>query len=170
MKLKLPADYSQLEYLGRGPWENYCDRNSSTYVGRYTSTVAQQYVPYVRPQDNGHKTDVRWLALSRKDGIGLLVVAGKTVEFTTLNFPIEDFDAGQDKNLYLRHINDLHQQTLVELHLDLQVMGLGGDNSWEAMPHKEYLIQPNLAGYKYSFTFIPFASPKTIDEMGRLKF
>jgi beta-galactosidase len=170
MKMQLPVQFDQLEYLGRGPWENYCDRNRSTFKGRYKGTVNQQYVPYIRPQDNGHRTDVRWLALSKKDGPGLLVVADDAIGFTALHMPIEDFDAGIDKNINLRHTTDIRPRELVELHLDYKVMGLGSDDSWGAMPHKEYLIQPDKSGYKYTFTFVPFSSLHTIDKMCNYKY
>jgi len=158
MKMQMPVQYTNLEYLGRGPWENYSDRNSSTFVGLYKSTVAEQYVPYIRPQENGHRTDVRWMALSTKAGNGLAIIADSLIEFNTLNNPVEDFDAGPDKNKNLRHTNDIKPKDLIEVHIDFKMMGVGGDDSWGARPHEEYLIKLKQEGIKYGFTMVPFTS------------
>ena len=163
MKMQIPVEFTQLEYYGRGPWENYCDRNSSTFVGLYKSTVAEQYIPYIRPQENGHRTDVRWMALTRNDNSGLLVVADSLIEFNVLNNPLEDFDAGPDKDQNLHHSNDIRSKNLVELHIDYRQMGVGGDDSWGAWPHEQYLIRPRKQGYKYGFFFMPFASLKELE-------
>jgi beta-galactosidase len=170
MKMQLPPDLSQVEYLGRGPWENYSDRNSAAFVGRYKSSVSDLYVPYVRPQENGHRTDVRWLALSRNNGSGLLVVADSLMEFNALNNPIEDFDAGPNKDKNLRHINDIKPQPLVELHIDYRMSGVSGDDSWGAMPHEPYLVRPSAEGHKYSFTLVPFNSKKELEEKANIKY
>ncbi|MEO8253904.1 MAG: glycoside hydrolase family 2 TIM barrel-domain containing protein [Flavobacterium sp.] len=158
MKMQLPVQFTNLEYFGRGPWENYSDRKTSTFVGHYKSTVSDQYVPYIRPQENGHRTDVRWMALSQKDGSGLAVVADSLIEFNVLNNPVEDFDAGADKNKNLRHVNDIKPKDLVELHIDYRMIGVGGDDSWGAMPHSPYLIKATKEAVKYGFTLMPFAS------------
>jgi beta-galactosidase len=163
MKMRMPAEFTQLEYFGRGPWENYCDRNSSAFVGLYKSTVADQYVPYIRPQENGHRTGVRWMVLIRNDGSGLLVVADSLIEFNVLNNPLEDFDAGPDKNQNLCHNNDIKPKKLVELHIDYCQIGVGGDDSWGAWPHEQYLIRPRTQGYKYGFFLIPFSSSKEFE-------
>lgn len=160
MKMQLPSALSQVEYFGRGPWENYSDRNASTFVGRYKTSVADMYVPYIRPQENGHRTDVRWLALSRKDGSGLMVVADSLIEFNASNNPVEDFDAGPNKDRNLLHTNDIKPRDMVELHIDYRMMGVAGDDSWGAMPHEPYLVRPSSEGHRYSFTLIPFASAK----------
>lgn len=158
MKMQMPHQFTNLEYFGRGPWENYSDRNSSTFVGHYKSTVAEQYVPYIRPQENGHRTDVRWLALSTKAGSGLAITADSLIEFNVLNNPVEDFDAGPDKNKNLRHTNDIKPKDLVEVHIDFQMIGVGGDDSWGARPHEQYLIKASKEAVKYGFTITPFTS------------
>jgi beta-galactosidase len=170
MKMQLPSELLQVEYFGRGPWENYSDRNSSTFVGRYKTTVADMYVPYIRPQENGHRTDVRWLALSRKDGSGLLVVADSLIEFNALNNPIEEFDAGPNKDRNLRHLNDIKPQNLVELHIDYRMIGVSGDDSWGALPHEPYLLRPSAEGHKYSFTLVPFTSAKELEEKAQINY
>ena len=165
MKMHLPAEFTDLEFLGRGPWENYCDRNSSTFVGHYKSTISDQYVPNIRPQENGHKTDVRWMALTRKDGSGLLIVADSLIEFNALNNTVEDFDAGLVKDKNLRHHNEIKPRELVELHVDYRMIGVSGDDSWGARPHDPYQVKPSKEGHKYSFTFIPVKSTSEINEM-----
>lgn len=158
MKMQMPVQFTSLEYFGRGPWENYSDRNSSSFVGHYKSTVAEQYVPYIRPQENGHHTDVRWMALSNSGGSGLAIVADGLIEFNALNTPIEDFDAGIDKDKNLRHANDIKPKDLVEVHIDFHMIGVGGDDSWGARPHDEYLIKSRKESFKYGFTMVPFSS------------
>jgi beta-galactosidase len=164
IKLQLPFSFELLEYYGRGPMENYCDRKSCAFVGRFVQTIKEQYTAYVRPQDNGHKTDARWLAVYSKKGNGLLIVADSLIEFTALNNTMEDFDAGLDKNVNLKHINDINPQNLVELHIDYKEMGVGGDDSWGSTPHKPYMIYPSKTGYQYSFMLIPFTTNKDIDK------
>lgn len=170
MKMQLPSELSQLEYLGRGPWENYSDRNSSTFVGHYKTTVADLYVPYIRPQENGHRTDVRWLALKRNNGSGLLVVADNVIEFNALHNSIEDFDAGPNKDKNLRHANNIKPRDLVELHIDYRMIGVSGDDSWGAWPHEPYLIRPSAEGHNYSFTLVPFKTAKEMEQKVNIQY
>ncbi len=162
MKMRFPAEFKRLEYFGRGPWENYCDRNASAFVGRYRSSVAEQAVPYIRPQENGHHTDVRWLTLTRPDGRGIGVKADSLIEFNALHNPVEDFDAGPDKDKNLRHSNDIRPGPMVELHVDYRQMGVGGDDSWGARPHEPYMIQPSKKGVRYGFTLIPLTKGRPV--------
>jgi beta-galactosidase len=170
MKMHLPKAYSQVEYLGRGPWENYSDRNSSTFVGHYKTTVDELYVPYIRPQENGHRTDVRWLSLAKADGSGLLVVADQLIEFNALHNTVDDFDAGPNKDKNLKHSNDIKPRDLVELHIDYRMIGVGGDDSWGAWPHEPYLVRPTAEGLNYSFTLVPFAALKEIDAKANVRY
>lgn len=135
--LRLPQSFDRIEYYGRGPHENYCDRNTSALVGRYTSTVREQYVPYVSPQENGNKTDVRWAALRNQDGAGLLVVGEPLFGMSALPFTIEDLT--QDKRGSM-HTIDLKERDFVTLNLDLKQRGVGGDDSWWSTPHSQYCI------------------------------
>lgn len=171
MKMHLPSDLTHVEYFGRGPWENYSDRHSSTYIDHFKSTVADLYVPYIRPQENGHHTDVRWLSLTRKDGSGLLIVADSLIEFNALHNTVEDFDAGSNKDSNLRHANDIKPQDLVELHIDYRMMGVGGDDSWGARPHDPYMIDfNNQKSIKYGFTLIPIRSLKESAKMSKYDY
>jgi beta-galactosidase len=169
IKMQLPFSIKNIDYFGRGPLENYWDRKACAFVGRYKQTVKEQYTPYIRPQDNGHKTDARWVALSTDKGTGLLVVADSLIEFTALNNLVEDFDAGPDKNLNFKHTIDIKPRELVELHIDFKEMGLGGDNSWGAKPHNEYNLFPSVAGYRFGFTLVPFQAIENVDELVSLK-
>lgn len=153
MKLQLPREMDNLTYCGRGPWENYCDRNSAAFVGKYTSKVSDQYFAYGRPQENGHKTDVRRLKLNNHTGMGIKVVAHKEpIEFNALHYSIEDLDEGKEK--VLRTPADITEGDFVELHIDHKMMGVGGDNSWGRKPHEPYMLYANKA-YSYSFSIIP---------------
>jgi beta-galactosidase len=150
LTLKLPKAFDNLKYYGRGPWENYIDRNTSAFVGLYGSKVADQYFAYSRPQENGHKTGVRWFSLKNQSGLGLRFEANNEVlEFNVLHNSTSDFDPGEEK--LLRKTTDIVEKDFVELHLDHKMMGVGGDNSWGDKPHDPYLYY---ADKKYTFSFI----------------
>jgi beta-galactosidase len=154
MHMTLPVGLDNVEWLGRGPHENYQDRNSGAPIGVYRSTVGEQYFPYIRPQENGYKTDVRWVALTNDNGIGLLAAGIPTFSFSALHFLSEDFDPGPEKRQ--RHTIDLIERDLVELRLDYGQMGVGGDTSWGARPHPQYSLPPQ--EYVYSILLKPFSS------------
>ncbi len=155
MKALLPAEFENVEYFGRGPIENYTDRKYSTHFGLYKSKVNDLYVPYIRPQENGHRTDVSCLKLLNSDGVGLKFESENLFEFNALHNIVNDFDAGIDKNKNLRHTIDIVKKDFIQLHIDYKMMGLGSDDSWGAMPHNEYLIFPSKKSYEYSFRIIP---------------
>ena len=145
------GEFGNLSYLGRGPHENYIDRNTSALVGLYQSKAIEQYYPYDRPQENGYKTDVRWVSLKNNKGIGLKANGSSLISTSALPFAREDFDPGERKAQ--RHINDVSPQYFVEWHIDLMQMGVGGDNSWGARTHDEYLIFPGI--YHFNFSLVP---------------
>ncbi len=148
MSMVLPGSYNRFTYYGRGPWENYSDRNYSSHLGIYSSMVADQYVPYIRPQENGNKTDVRWFTLTNGKGKGIKIEGLQPLSVTALQNPSEDFDPGPSKKQ--RHHIDIHPSEEVYLSVDLMQRGLGGDNSWGMLPHDQY----RLRGKKYSYGFI----------------
>ncbi|WP_111307886.1 glycoside hydrolase family 2 TIM barrel-domain containing protein [Confluentibacter sediminis] len=153
MVFRMPKEFNNLEYYGRGPWENYIDRNTASFVGIYESKVANQYVAYGRPQENGHKTDTRWLNLTNQIGLGFEIVAqGAPLEFNALNYSTEDLDEGKTKRL--RTPADIKERDFVEVHIDHKMMGLGGDDSWGAKPHAPYMYYAD-KDYQYSFSIIP---------------
>lgn len=100
VRFRLPADMNQVQYLGRGPEENYLDRNKGTIVGLYKSTAEDLYYPYVRPQENGHHTDTRWVALNQGNGKGLLIEADNTIGFNALRNSVEEFDSENSNEPY----------------------------------------------------------------------
>lgn len=146
MTFSLPGDYNQLEWFGRGPHENYSDRKASAIVGLYNSTVAEQYVPYIAPEENGYKTDTRWLALRNGEGAGLLVKGVPQLCFSALHFTNEDLTREQRDGM---HTIDLSQRNEVFLNVDLAQMGVGGDDSWGARTLAKYSIP--FRDYGYSF-------------------
>lgn len=149
--MSLPKAYRNFSYYGRGPWENYSDRKHSAFMGLYSSTVEEQYFPYIRPQENGNKTDVRWLTLCNNSGVGLKVVGAQPLSVSALPFAPEDIDPGKSKNQ--RHTVDVKFADEVYLALDLAQRGLGGDNSWGSYPHEQYLLKDK--SYVYSFEISP---------------
>lgn len=147
MLFTIKEDYDNFEYYGRGPWENYEDRNTSSLKGIYQSKVADQYVPYTRPQENGYKTDVRWMRLTNSMGSGLQIEGLQPLGVSALNNYPEDFDAGLTKKS--RHTNDITPRKEVIVCVDLKQRGVGGDNSWGQLPHEQYLLK----GKEYSYGF-----------------
>ncbi len=148
MRMTLPAEYSNLGYYGRGPWENYIDRNTAAFVGLYHDEVANQFTwNYIRPQENGYKTDVRWLTLTNAQGKGLKIEGQQPIGFSALNIPTEDLDPGLTKKQ--QHPTDIAPHKAVFLHIDLQQRGVAGDNSWGALPHQPY----RLLNKKYTYTY-----------------
>ena len=154
MQLELPRAFDTVTWLGRGPHESYADRKASAAVGMYSGTVDEQFHPYVRPQETGYKTDVRWIALTRADGVGLLAVGRPLVGAAASRFLHDDFEYGPEKGQ--RHPTDMAPRDLVVLNVDLGQMGLGGDDSWGAKPHDEYMLFAK--PYVYSFRLRPFAA------------
>ncbi|MCX2678481.1 DUF4981 domain-containing protein [Galbibacter sp. EGI 63066] len=149
MRMELAKAFDNIEYYGRGPWENYSDRKSSAFLGQYKDKVANQFTwEYIRPQESGYKTDVRWLQLTNEDGKGLLITGEQPLCFSALNVSTESIDPGLTKAQ--RHTTDVHPEDKVYLHVDYKQRGLGGDNSWGALPHEAYrLLAP---AYQYTYT------------------
>ena len=153
MRLVLPGEFENLEYYGRGPWENYSDRNASAFVGTYEDKVGNQFTwTYIRPQESGYKTDVRWLILTNDAGEGLRIEGEQPLGFSALNVSTEDLDPGKSKSQ--RHPTDLTVEDKVFLHLDLKQRGLGGLNSWGEYPLQKYRLQDNTYSYSYILSLI----------------
>lgn len=148
MRMQLPVDFNNLSYYGRGPEENYSDRNTATFVGLYEQQVDEQLMPYIRPQEYGYHTDTRWLKLQNEQGLGVHIDGFGPVCFSALNVQTEELDSGEQKAQ--RHPTDINYDDFVTLHVDYGQRGLGGDNSWGAYPHKPYRLE-NENGYIYSY-------------------
>lgn len=149
MIMSLNKEFDNFAYYGRGPWENYADRNTASFIGLYSSKVSDQYVPYTRPQENGYKTDLRWLTLTNDEGKGICIEGLQPICASALNNWPEDFDPGLTKKY--RHTNDITpNRDEVVLSVDLTQRGVGGDNSWGALPHEPYLLKAK----EYSYGFV----------------
>ena len=175
MQIQLPVEFSNLKWLGRGPHENYSDRWTSADVGLYESTVSDQYVPYIRPQENGYKTDTRWLTLTDDTGSGLLVCGEPVFCFAALHNIHDDFESPGKISEYRKdaktantHTINVKPRDLVNLNIDLGQMGVGGDNSWGAMTHSRYRLLENR--YEYSFRIHPVVKDDDIVKLAREKF
>lgn len=160
MQITMPDRFTDLAWYGRGPHENYADRKTSAFVGLYESTVAEQYVPYVRPQENGYKTDARWLTVTDNNGIGLRFEGSPVFSFAAMNYLHDDFESPgnlstyrPDAKLVNTHIDDVRPHDLVCVNIDYGQMGVGGDNSWGARTHEKYCLRDTR--YDYSFRMVP---------------
>jgi len=142
MQMAIPGEFSTMSWFGRGPNESYWDRKTGSAVGLYSGPVTEQFHPYVRPQETGNKTDVRWLALTNKEGVGLLAVGMPLLSASAWPFTMEDLEKA-------RHINELPLRKTITVNLDYKQMGVGGDNSWGARTHPEYTLPPGAYSYRY---------------------
>lgn len=140
LKLQMPASFSKLEYYGRGPEENYIDRHSSTFIGKYESDVKNEYYPYVRPQESGNHTDIRYFSIfNPSTGKGITFEGYAPMECSAIPYPIEDLDAGDEKeHAWGQHSGDLVDRGLVELHIQQRQYGLGCIDSWMSKPMEKY--------------------------------
>ena len=180
VRFRLPSDMNQVEYFGRGPGENYIDRNASSFVDLYHTTADQMYTNnYVRPQENGHRTDTRWVELSRKGGKGLLIRADSTIGFNALRNSVEDFDSEEAINRprqwtnftpeeianhdeakakyvirRMTHVNDITPRNFVEVCIDMKQQGVAGYDSWGDRPLPEHTLPANKE-YHWGFTLMP---------------
>lgn len=154
LRLAIQKEMDHVEYYGKGPFENYSDRNTAAHVGLYKAKVEDFYVPYIRPQENGYRTDVRWVSFQKKEGQGIRFIANNSISFSAHKNPLEDFDPGNTKGQ--RHTIDITPKNNVWLHIDYKQTGVGGDNSWDkrALAHKAYQIDPK--NCSFSFTIKPF--------------
>jgi beta-galactosidase len=147
LNIKLDKNLQNVEWYGRGSQENYCDRKTSAFIGKYRSTVDDLYFPYIRPQENGYRTDVRWLSLFDENGSGLHFAGNPLFCFSALNYTRTELDRYEWSKQ--RHPHELKQAEFVDLHIDLAQMGVGGDDSWGAQTHPQY----TLPARKYEFEF-----------------
>ena len=148
MRLAIPKEYKNVSYFGRGPHENYIDRNTSSFVGSYKTTVAEMYHAYIRPQENGYRTDVRTVSFTNNKGKGITFKGEPLICFSAHFNPVEDFESGTEKKEQ-RNANDIVPKDAVYLNIDYKQMGVYGDNSWGARAYPSYTIYP--ANMHYSF-------------------
>ncbi|QRX62653.1 DUF4981 domain-containing protein [Dysgonomonadaceae bacterium zrk40] len=193
MRFRLPVTMEKVSWFGRGPGENYIDRASGSKVGLYSSNAGDLYFPYVRPQENGHRSDTRWVALSNGKK-GLMVLADNTIGFNALHNSVEDFDSeeathrpyqwnnfnreeiegrndadARNRKPRQTHINDITPRDYVEVCVDMKQQGVAGYNSWGARPLPEYTLPANRE-YQWGFTLIPLNDIRETGEKALLAY
>lgn len=178
VRWRMPSEFANVRFYGRGPWENYCDRKDGAMFGIYSCDVDDMYTPYVRPQENGHRVDVRWLEIKNEKGRGLVVFAmDKEFEFNALHNSVEDFDTeesdapyqwnnfvendphdiGRARNVMKKqtHVCDISPRDFTEICIDSRMTGVGGDNSWGAETYEKYKVLTS-EPQRLKFKIIPF--------------
>ena len=150
VQLQMPKQYDRVEYYGRGPIENYSDRNSSEFIGVYANRVADEYFEYVRPQESGNHTDVRWFRVLNADGSGLEFYSNAPMEASAMPYTMDQLDDGMHKDkAWGHHSGDLIAAGKTQVFIQQHQFGLGCVNSWGAWPLEQYRLS-----YKdYDFTF-----------------
>ena len=151
MQMQMPENFNEVEYYGRGPVENYADRNHSTLIGKYRQTVAEQFYPYIRPQETGTKTDLRWWRVLNISGNGLQFVGDAPFSASALNYSIESLDDGVQKDQC--HSPEVAKAPFTNLCIDKVQMGLGCVNSWGTLPLEKYRVP--YQDYEFSFILTP---------------
>ena len=168
MNVELLRELDKVTWFGRGPFENYSDRKQAAHVGRYENRVAEHYVPYMRPQENGYKTDTRWLSLDNGSDIGVLVIADDQIGFSVHHNRMADFvppvkiaitsedgPGARDNDARVNvHVSDVVARDIVSLNIDYGQMGVGGDDSWGKHTLSKYSLTE--LEYSYGFTIIPY--------------
>jgi beta-galactosidase len=176
MNLVMPRNFDQMSWLGRGPQESYWDRKTSAFVGLYRGSVADQYWAYLRPQENGNKTDVRWMTITDNAGNGLLFSGMPLIEVSAHHNIMEDFESSErtdgrqrpGEKVENRHTTDVKARDLTSVNIDFKQMGVGGDNSWGARTHDEYRLTEK--EYSYSFRMKGITGNDKPAELAKTKF
>jgi beta-galactosidase len=147
LQLGMPREYSQVRWYGRGPQETYWDRQTGAEIAIHQSTVDEWVFPYVRPQDTGNRTEVRWLTLTDAQGFGLRIRGVQPLSASAWPYTIADVEAAT-------HAYELPRREFNTVFLDWRLHGVGGDNSWGARTHPEYTL-PGDQPYELRFTLSP---------------
>ena len=194
VRFRLPVTMNTVQYFGRGPGDNYGDRKAGSPVGLYQTKADDMYFPYVRPQENGHRTETRWLSLTEGKGKGLLIVADSLIEFNALRNAIEDFDDEEyvdlprqwnnfspemirnrddarvvNKMRRQTHINNITLRDYVEVCVDMMQQGVAGYNSWGARPEAPNVLPAN-RDYRWSFTIAPIRNASEATAKSRFMY
>ena len=152
VQLQMPKSFENLEYYGRGPFENYADRNNASFLGWWRQTVTEQYYPYIRPQETGTKTDIRWLRLTDAMGRGIEVMAEEPFSASALHYTVDALDDGDFKRN--RHGDLLREEDLTNLLLDYRQAGVGCVDSWGSLPLPEHRMP--FGEYSFHFMIKPY--------------
>lgn len=148
MELQMPKEFDRVEFYGKGPNENYADRNNSDRLGIFTQLVKDQYYPYVRPQESGNKTQVRYWKVLTKDNKGLEFFSNEPMECSSLNYLTSDLYRGPVKNQ--EHSGDLVPRDFTSVHISQRQMGLGCIDTWGSLPIEKYMLPYQ----DYAFKFV----------------
>lgn len=151
MNLRLREQYGLIEYFGRGPFENYIDRKTAAQVGVYKTTPVEMFTPYIRPQENGYRTEVRWVAFADGKSTGLAFYGAPLISFSALPYTINDLDNIPGA---FEHTCELTSRNFIDVNIDLLQMGVGGDDSWGARTHQQYTI--SATNHSWNFYMVPF--------------
>lgn len=151
MRMAMPESFENIRYYGRGPGENYADRHDASFLAVYEQSVSDQHFPYIRPQETGTKTDIRWWEVSDRSGNGLLIVADEPFSASALHYTMESIDEFEGKKQL--HWQEVEKSSLTNLMIDKAQMGLGCVNSWGALPLQEYMLP--YGDYEFTYRLIP---------------
>jgi len=151
MNMRLNGSLNQVDWLGRGPFENYIDRKAASFIGLYHTTTDEMYTNYVRPQENGYRSDVKWFSVNDGKSVGLYFEGAPNLGFSALPFTYDDLKGFEHKG---KHGNLLSKQSFTDLNFDYLQCGLGGDDSWGAWPMEKYLIPAK--DYSWSYRMRPY--------------
>ncbi len=165
MTMFLTEGFSKIDYFGRGPHENYQDRYTSAFVGYYTTTPRQMYYPYISPQENGNRTDIRWISFRNEDGGGLLAVGSPLLSVSALPYTIEDLTQESRGSM---HEFELEERDFISVNLDYKQRGVGGDNAWGAKPHAQYRLEDK--EYSYEFWLIPLHPGEDVWDKSKIRY
>ena len=159
MQMQIPTEYNHVSWFGRGPQENYWDRKTSAFVGFYEKNVNDLFYPYISPQENGNRTDTRWITFTDENGNGLLATGMPLLSWSALSYTMEDLSQNIRGS---KHTYDLEKKDFISVNLDFKQMGVGGDNSWGAWPHPQYRLPSQ--DYSYEFKLSPIRSKQVINK------
>jgi beta-galactosidase len=152
MNMKIPVEFSNVKWYGRGPFENYWDRHTAAFVGVYERKVDEMGFPYLRPQETGTRTDIRWMSLTGEDGTGLLISGLPVISASALLYTTSQLDYTDNR---FRHTVDLVPNDFIDLNIDYKQTGVGGNDSWGARPLPKYTLSSKK--YQYSFRIRPIS-------------
>lgn len=158
MNFRVPSTFSLVKWYGRGPYENYWDRHTASFVGVYENQVNDLFFPYLRPQENGYRTDIRWMTLTDDSGDGLLIAGSPLFCASALPFTVSQLDYTDNE---FRHTVDLIPNDFIDVNVDYKQTGVGGNDSWGARPLQKYTLKSGK--YSYSYRIRPIH--KNIDPM-----
>ena len=165
MKTTIPSSFNSLEWFGRGPHESYWDRKSSARIDRFKGKVWDQTFKYVRPQETGNKTDVRWMAM-HNGNIGIMAKGIPFFDGSVHHYNYANLDPVVGSQLH--GAIDIKKENQIDWLIDFKQMGVGGDNSWGAKPHKKYTLPMDTSTYNLEYVLIPFSQKNQLDELARI--